>query len=136
MSHTLRWPSRLAVAGLLAAARAALPGQAHAATTGSIANQTLTVTGDATDNFFALRIKPGDPNMPAGNDVVDASALNSNVLRLTADAGADDDVLIGSAGADTLLGGDGDDVLLGGPGLDTLNGGPGSNIVIQDYPDC
>jgi len=71
-------------------------------------------------------------NLLAGDDVMDASALNSNVLRLTADAGADDDVLIGSAGADTLLGGDGDDVLLGGPGVDTLNGGAGSNIVIQN----
>ena len=67
----------------------------------------------------------------AGDDIVEASGLSADVLRLTADGGNGDDVLIGSAGPDTLLGAAGDDVLLSGPGQDTLDGGPGSNAVIQ-----
>jgi len=67
----------------------------------------------------------------ADDDIVEASGLSADVLRLTADGGNGDDVLIGSAGPDTLLGAAGDDVLLGGPGQDTLDGGPGSNAVIQ-----
>lgn len=71
-------------------------------------------------------------NALAGDDVVEGSSLAAGALRLTADGGADDDVLVGSDGNDTLLGGDGDDVLIGGPGSDTLDGGTGSNVVIQD----
>jgi Ca2+-binding RTX toxin-like protein len=70
-------------------------------------------------------------NTLAGDDVVDASALQAGAIGLTADGGPDDDVLIGSDGNDVLLGGDGDDVLIGGPGLDVLDGGPGDNVVIQ-----
>ena len=71
-------------------------------------------------------------HMLAGDDMVDASALQAGAIALTADGGAGADVLIGGAGADVLIGGDGDDVLRGGPGLDQLDGGPGNNIVIQD----
>jgi Ca2+-binding RTX toxin-like protein len=67
----------------------------------------------------------------AGDDVVDATDLAAGVVQLTANGGADDDILIGGAGNDTLLGGEGDDVLLGGPGADVLDGGPGDNTVIQ-----
>jgi Ca2+-binding RTX toxin-like protein len=71
-------------------------------------------------------------HMLAGDDVVDASALQAGAIQLTADGGLGADILIGSAGADVLLGSDGDDVLLGGPGVDVLDGGPGANIIIQD----
>jgi Ca2+-binding RTX toxin-like protein len=71
-------------------------------------------------------------NALAGDDVVEASALLANVIRLTADGGDGADVLVGSAGNDALIGGNGDDALLGGPGLDVLAGGPGDDIVIQD----
>lgn len=70
-------------------------------------------------------------NALSGDDVMDASGLAAAVLRLTADGGDGNDILIGSDGADTLLGGAGDDVLIGGPGVDVLDGGPGDNIVIQ-----
>ncbi|WP_144185700.1 beta strand repeat-containing protein [Elioraea rosea] len=70
-------------------------------------------------------------NALAGDDVVEASGLDVSGMLLTADGGADDDVLIGGDGADTLLGGPGDDVLIGGLGLDILDGGAGDNIVIQ-----
>jgi Ca2+-binding RTX toxin-like protein len=71
-------------------------------------------------------------NALAGDDVVDASGLSADVIRLNADGGDGDDVLIGSAGGDTLLGAAGDDVLVGGPAVDVLDGGAGDNIVIQD----
>jgi Ca2+-binding RTX toxin-like protein len=71
-------------------------------------------------------------NALAGDDVFEASGLAADAIRLSADGGAGDDVLIGGAGPDTLLGAAGDDVLIGGPGVDTLDGGPGDNVVIQD----
>ncbi|WP_254508373.1 beta strand repeat-containing protein [Anatilimnocola floriformis] len=71
-------------------------------------------------------------NTLAGDDVIDASGLALGSIGLIADGGADEDVLIGGAGADTLRGGTGDDVLIGGPGLDVLDGGAGDNVLIQD----
>jgi Ca2+-binding RTX toxin-like protein len=53
-------------------------------------------------------------NALAGDDVVEASALAAGGIALTADGGANDDVLIGSAA------------------IDLLDGGSGDNIVIQD----
>ncbi len=70
-------------------------------------------------------------NTFASDDVVEASGLAASAIQLTANGGADNDVLIGGDGNDVLLGGDGDDVLLGGPGLDILDGGAGDNVVIQ-----
>ena len=70
-------------------------------------------------------------NALAGDDVVEASNLAATAIQLTADGGADDDILVGGDGNDVLLGGDGDDVLIGGPGSDVLDGGAGDNVVIQ-----
>lgn len=67
----------------------------------------------------------------AGDDVVDATALAASGIGLTADGGADADVLMGGDGNDVLLGGEGDDVLLGGLGIDVLDGGLGDDIEIQ-----
>jgi Ca2+-binding RTX toxin-like protein len=86
---------------------------------------TVTVTGsEAVNDRLTI-------NTLAGDDVMDASGLPAGIISLTADGGADHDVLIGSDGPDVLLGGPGDDVLMGGPGIDILDGGPGDNIVIQ-----
>jgi len=70
-------------------------------------------------------------NALAGDDVVEASGLAASGIQLTADGGADDDILVGGDGNDVLLGGEGDDVLLGGPGVDVLDGGPGDDVEIQ-----
>ncbi len=70
-------------------------------------------------------------NALAGDDVVEGSGLASTAIKLAADGGDGDDVLIGGAGNDTLTGGAGDDILIGGDGLDILDGGPGDNILIQ-----
>ena len=64
-------------------------------------------------------------NALAGNDVVDASALQASAIKLALDGGA---------GNDTLTGGAGNDVLNGGPARrsDVLDGGPGNDILNQD----
>jgi Ca2+-binding RTX toxin-like protein len=67
-----------------------------------------------------------------GDDVVDASRLAANALKLVIDGGDGADVLLGGAGDDVLRGGAGDDILEGGPGIDTLDGGTGNNVLIQD----
>jgi Ca2+-binding RTX toxin-like protein len=68
-------------------------------------------------------------NALAGNDVVSATSLPANMVRLTVDGGAGNDILTGSAGNDHLFGGDGDDILTRGPGADSFNGGPGTDSV-------
>jgi Ca2+-binding RTX toxin-like protein len=83
-------------------------------TNAEAANDTLTVNGLGED------------------DVVNAGVLAADAIRLVADGGDDNDILIGGAGDDTLLGGANDDVLIGGPGTDVLDGGPGNNVVVQD----
>jgi Ca2+-binding RTX toxin-like protein len=67
----------------------------------------------------------------SGDDVVEASGLAAGAIRLTADGGDGNDVMIGSAGDDVLIGSAGDDVLIGGPGQDVLLGAPGDDILIQ-----
>jgi len=67
-------------------------------------------------------------NALAGDDVVEATGLGADALRLQVDAGAGDDVVLGGSGDDVLDGGPGDDVLIGGPGLDVLVNG---EVVIQ-----
>jgi len=99
-------------------------GDAAGATVLGLAAQ-INVTG-AESNLDRVVI-----NALAGDDVVEASGLAATGIQLTADGGADDDILIGGDGNDVLLGGDGDDVLLGGPGIDVLDGGAGDDIEIQ-----
>jgi Ca2+-binding RTX toxin-like protein len=67
----------------------------------------------------------------ASDDVVEASGLAAGAIRLTADGGDGNDILIGSAGDDVLNGGPGDDVILGGAGVDIINGGDGDDVEIQ-----
>jgi Ca2+-binding RTX toxin-like protein len=77
----------------------------------------------------------------AGGDSVSASvsyALSANIenLFLSSSAGltgtgnAQDNVIIGSAGADTISGMDGNDWLQGGAGADTLTGGAGADLFV------
>ena len=66
-----------------------------------------------------------------GDDVVEGSGLAAGAVKLTADGGPGNDVLVGGDNDDTLLGGPGDDVLIGGGGIDTLDGGGDDDVVIQ-----
>jgi Ca2+-binding RTX toxin-like protein len=61
----------------------------------------------------------------AGNDTIDASGLNANMIATTLSGGAGSDVLIGSNGNDVIIGGTGNDVALMGAGDDTFEWTPG-----------
>jgi Ca2+-binding RTX toxin-like protein len=94
----------------------------------------VTVTGlSATVNIVGA--DPGLDNLVvmglAGDDTIDASAVEAGALNLTLNGGAGDDFLIGGAGNDLLIGGPGADTMFGGPGDDTFtwNPGDGSDVV-------
>jgi Ca2+-binding RTX toxin-like protein len=70
-------------------------------------------------------------DMLGGSDLLDATGLAADSIKLTGNGRDGDDTLVGGAGDDTLNGGNGDDFLIGGPGNDVLDGGPGINTVIQ-----
>jgi Ca2+-binding RTX toxin-like protein len=89
-----------------------------------LASQTNITGAEAANDRLTLNVLGGD-------DAVEASALAASGIKLTADGGFGNDILVGGEGDDTLLGGEGDDTLVGGPGLDVLDGGPGDNTVIQ-----
>jgi Ca2+-binding RTX toxin-like protein len=70
-------------------------------------------------------------NELAGDDVIDASAVQSGAIALTLNGGAGNDTLIGGDGNDLLIGGQGSDTILGGAGNDTFiwNPGDGSDLI-------
>jgi Ca2+-binding RTX toxin-like protein len=74
-------------------------------------------------------------NTLAGNDTVDASTLPADVVQLTVDGGAGDDVINGSAGNDVLIGGDGNDVIDGGQGNDVAFMGAGDDTFVWNPGD-
>ena len=96
---------------------------ASASVTGLAARVSITSSEPARDALVVDAL--------AGDDIVDASALGADSIRLTENGGDGDDVLLGGDGNDVLSGGAGDDVLIGGPGNDTLDGGDGADIEIQ-----
>jgi Ca2+-binding RTX toxin-like protein len=71
----------------------------------------------------------------SGNDLIDASALQANALKLTIDGGAGNDIIIGSQGDDALLGGVGSDTVTGGRGSDTAFLGDGNDVFIWNPGD-
>jgi Ca2+-binding RTX toxin-like protein len=87
------------------------------------------VNGNGGDDSFTVKDLTGTDvelvtfNGGEGNDTLDASETNVKVI---ADGGAGDDLLIGGAGDDILIGGAGSDILIGGGGNDTLIAGEGS----------
>jgi hypothetical protein len=111
--------------------------------TGTDGNDVVLATGDAAGaSVFGLAAQVNITgaeaasdrltiNAFAGDDVVEASGLAAGAIKLTADGGDGDDVLVGGAGDDVLIGGAGNDVLIGGPGTDVLDDGPGDDVAIQ-----
>ena len=67
----------------------------------------------------------------AGNDRINASALNAGQIKLTIDGGDGNDIITGSHGNDTVIGGRGNDLAVLGDGNDTFvwNPGDGSDTV-------
>src|SRR5215467_13081740 len=61
----------------------------------------------------------------AGNDTINASALNPGQINLTINGGAGNDTITGSGGNDVVIGGTGNDVALLGAGDDTFIWNPG-----------
>ncbi len=70
-----------------------------------------------------------------GNDTVNAATLPADVMKLTIDAGAGDDTVIGSQGADVLIGGDGNDVIFGARGDDLALMGAGNDTFVWNPGD-
>ncbi|WP_165250272.1 beta strand repeat-containing protein [Paludisphaera soli] len=71
-------------------------------------------------------------NALGGDDVVNATSLEADGIRLAINGGLGDDLLIGSEGDDLINGGDGDDTALMGAGDDVFVWNPGDdNDVIE-----
>jgi Ca2+-binding RTX toxin-like protein len=66
-------------------------------------------------------------NALGGDDVVDATSLEADGIRLTENGGLGNDVFLGSEGDDLVNGGDGDDVAFLGAGEDTFVWNPGDD---------
>ncbi len=106
---------------------------------GSNGNDVFGAAGDAAGlNVFglqaAVRILSAEPandrltlNALAGDDVVDASALEAGAIQLAINGGLGADVMIGSKGDDLFTGGDGNDTALMGAGNDTFVWNPGDD---------
>jgi Ca2+-binding RTX toxin-like protein len=78
---------------------------------------------DATDHLTI--------NGLAGDDTIDASGLPADLMTMTINGGAGNDLIVGSHGDDTVSGGTGNDIALLGDGNDLFvwNPGDGSDIV-------
>jgi Ca2+-binding RTX toxin-like protein len=66
-------------------------------------------------------------NGQGGDDVIDATSLEADGLKLTMNGGLGNDLFLGSEGDDLINGGDGDDVALMGAGDDTFVWNPGDD---------
>jgi Ca2+-binding RTX toxin-like protein len=87
--------------------------------TGLSAKVTITNSEPANDSLTI--------NAVGGLDVVDASALAGNAIKLTINGGLGDDTLRGSQGGDLLNAGDGFDLVFGNGGDDTFVWNPGDD---------
>jgi Ca2+-binding RTX toxin-like protein len=74
-------------------------------------------------------------NGGAGDDTINGASVAAGVTALTLDAGAGNDLLVGSQGADHLLGGDGNDVVFGGRGDDLALLGAGNDAFVWNPGD-
>jgi Ca2+-binding RTX toxin-like protein len=105
--------------------------------TGSLTNDTFTVTG-----LFRVRLNGNGGNDRLATDASESALLVGGAGRDTLTGGAGDDTALGGPGADVLFGGDdefpdfthnllagggGNDVLIGGPGVNTLEGNGGND---------
>jgi Ca2+-binding RTX toxin-like protein len=96
---------------------------------------------DVTGLAAAVNVVLADPtdtlrvNAGGGKDLLDASELAANLVKLTLDGGKHNDRIFGSAGIDDLLGGDGGDALDGNQGNDRKLGGGGNDLFIWDPGD-
>jgi Ca2+-binding RTX toxin-like protein len=74
-------------------------------------------------------------NGGAGNDNIDASALQAGLINLTIDGGAGNDTIIGSQSNDTISSDDGNDTVIGGRGDDFASLGAGDDTFVWNPGD-
>jgi Ca2+-binding RTX toxin-like protein len=74
-------------------------------------------------------------NALGGNDSIRATTLPAGIVKLTIDAGAGNDNMLGSQGADVLLGGEGNDFIFGDNGNDVALMGAGDDVFQWDPGD-
>ena len=87
----------------------------------------IKVTGLAHTVTIRADESPGDElviNALGGDDIVDATGLPEDRMRLLIVGGLGDDVMLGGGGGDTMNGGDGADLMFGGPATTALSGIP------------
>ena len=106
----------------------AVTGAGNAASVSGLAATVVTTHADATRDALVV-------NALGGRDIIDASALGADTMKLTEDGGAGNDTLLGGRGADVLLGGDDDDTIDGNQGNDTALMGAGDDRFVWDPGD-
>jgi Ca2+-binding RTX toxin-like protein len=96
------------------------------ATGASVFDGLVTVTGaEPANDTLNVRLLVGD-------DVLDPTGLQANVIGLASEGGLGEEVFLGSPGTDRFTGGDGNDVGLLGAGDDTFVWNPGDdNDVVE-----
>ena len=114
---------------------------------GTNAADVIDITGDSGGvNVYGLAAEIGifhqeqandrlTVNGLGGDDVIDASSLEADGIKLTMNGGLGNDVLIGSEGDDLVIGGDGDDLALMGAGDDMFVWNPGDDNDIVEGQD-
>ena len=65
-----------------------------------------------------------------GVDTIDVSAYTLTSSAILIDSDAENDLIIGNAGADTIDGGAGNDIIRGGAGVDAISGGDGDDTFV------
>jgi Ca2+-binding RTX toxin-like protein len=104
----------------------------------SSANGVVSVSGLAAQVRITGTEASGDRlelNGLGGGDTIDATGLEPAEMRLLADGGTGDDVLLGGDGDDVLIGGDGSDVLFAGSGDNVALGGAGDDVLRGEEGD-
>jgi Ca2+-binding RTX toxin-like protein len=107
---------------------------------GTAGNDTIAVSGSAATGVTVaglpatVNIKTPEAandsltvNAQGGDDMVDASKLEANVIKFATNGGLGVDTITGSQGGDLVNGGDGNDIALMGAGDDTFQWDPGDD---------
>ena len=84
---------------------------------------------DGATDFLVINGLPGNDTI--GND----AALSAAAIKLTADGGDGNDIILGGQGGDLLLGGDGNDFIEGDKGNDLALMGAGNDVFQWDPGD-
>ena len=109
---------------------------------GTAGDDEITAVGAAVSGLAALvAVSPAEPRDKLsiqaldGEDSVDTTGVPAIGVRILADGGAGDDVLLCGAGDDVLLGGAGADVAFAGGGDDVALGGAGDDVLRGEAGD-